>query len=127
MSEETIKKQAGKEFADEEVNLKEIFNKALDFFWEAVSFWWLIILVALFMAYRSYQIASKKPKTFRAVTTYMVNDKKEEIRYSDYASLDYGISERASIKYNLDKIIQLTTTMRVVREALLQKVGERYH
>ncbi len=122
MQEETIKNQVGKEFADEEVNIKEIFNKAIDFFWETLRFWWLIVLIASLMALKSYRSAVKVPKTYRAVTTYMVSDKKEEIRYSDYASLDYGISERASIKYNLDKIIQLTTTMRVIRKALMQKV-----
>ena len=69
----------------------------------------------------------KNPKRYRAITTFMVSDKKEEIRYSDYASLDYGISERASIKYNLDKIIQLSTSRRVVTDALLKKGYDPRH
>ena len=122
LADANLNEETDQKFADEEVNLREIFNKVIDFFWEAVGFWWLILIVASLMAFKSYWDASKKPKTFRAITTFMVSDKKEEIRYSDYASLDYGISERASIKYNLDKIIQLSTSRRVVTDALLKKV-----
>lgn len=110
--------QPGKDFADEEVNLKDIFYKAIDFFWEVVRMWWLILIVGALMAAYNYYKATKVVPTYRAATTFMVSDKKEEIRYSDYASLDYGISERASIIYNLDKVVQLSESMRVVRQAL---------
>lgn len=109
-------------FADEEVNLKEIFYKVIDFFWEAVSFWWLILIVASLMAIKAYRSAAQKPKTYKAVATFMIIDKKEDIRYNDYASLDYGISERPSVQYNLDKIIFLSSSRRVINKALLTKV-----
>ena len=112
---------SGRDFADEEVNLKEIFDKAIAFFWEVVRFWWLLILVGALMAINSYRSTSKEVATYRAETTFMVSDKKEEIRYSDYASLDYGISERASIKYNLDKVVHLAQSMRVIQDALFKK------
>lgn len=109
------------EFANEEVNLKEVFRKVMSHLWEFLRFWWLIAGLSLFFGYVSYRSTSKVPKTYKAEATFMIADKKEEIVYNYSASVDYGIGEATTVQYNLDKVIQLAMSMRVVYDALLSK------
>ncbi len=110
------------EFSNEEVNLKDVFRKIVAYLWEFLQMWWLIGGLALFMGYTAYRAALNTPKLYKADVTFMVSDKKEEIVYNYQASTDYGIGEATTVEYNLDKIVQLSMSKRVLYNALFEKV-----
>ena len=70
----------------------------------------------------NYKSASKEPVTYTARATFTISDKKEEVAWNDFSSLDLGISERKAIKYNLDKVVEYTRSRKVIQRALFRKV-----
>jgi hypothetical protein len=109
------------EFADEEVNLRDLLMKIQAYAKTVLKNWWIIGIIGAAMGAYSYYSTSKIPRVYKATANFMVSDKKEEASTNDYASLDIGLSERKAIKYNLDKIIQLSMSMKVVHRALFEK------
>ena len=123
MAEKPVINDSGKvEFSNEEVNLKDVFRKIISYLWEFLYLWWVIVSLALFMGYTAHQAALATPQAFRAHCVFMVSDKKEEIVYNYQASVDYGIGEATTVEYNLDKIVQLSMSKRVIYTSLFERV-----
>lgn len=110
------------EFADEEVNLKDLLMKIQAYGKVVIKNWYWIGTIGILLGVYSYYSTSKIPRLYKGTANFLVSDKKEEASTNDYASLDIGISERKAIKYNLDKIVQLSLSRKVVNEALFVKV-----
>lgn len=112
----------GVDFADEEVNLADLFVKIRVFAGAVLKNWYWVILIGGLMGLWSYRSTSKIKRIYTGSVSFLIEDKKEEDNTGDYASLDVGIAEKKALKYNWDKIKQLSLSKRVVHEALFDTI-----
>ena len=112
----------GVDFADEEVNLADLFVKIRAFASAVLKNWYWVLLLGILMGVWSYRSTSKIKRIYTGSVSFLIEDKKEEDNTGDYASLDVGIAEKKALKYNWDKIKQLSLSKRVVHGALFDTV-----
>ncbi len=108
---------------DDEITLKELILKIKEFWAELWRHWILIGLICIpFLAYKFYQ-AWSAPTTYPARLTFMV-DQDEGQSLGGMASIlgQFGLGGMRPGKYNLDKILEISKSRRVLQMALFAKV-----
>lgn len=108
---------------EDEITLKELILKSKDFFFEAVRSWKLILLLSvLFSAFMLYR-AITEPVTFDATLSFMINeDEGNSLGAMGGLLGSIGIGVGGGSKYNLEKMLQLSRTRRIVQEILFEKI-----
>ncbi len=107
---------------DEEITLRELILKIQEFLQELITSWKLIALICLpLVLYKLYD-AWTTPVVFPATLTFMV-DEDEGNRLGGIANVlgQFGISGIQQGKYNLDKILKISTSRKVLQMALFTK------
>ena len=107
---------------EDEISLKEIILKLRVFYREALRNWKLIGLIAfpfvLFFLIRAIIV----PPAYTARLTYMVNED-EGGGLGGVSTLlnQFGFAGGGSSEFNLDKIVQLSKSQKIIKEVLLEK------
>lgn len=109
---------------EDEITLKELILKVQEFFWEAVRYWWIIALFVIpiigFMLYRAFTT----PPTYRATLTFMLNEDEGSGMGGVSAILgQFGLGGGSRGKVNLNKLLELSKSRRIVQMALFEKVS----
>ena len=107
----------------DEMTLKEILLKIQAFFWEVVRNWWIVALIAIpIITFMLYQ-ALITPAIYPATLTFMVNDNEGGSMAGVGAILgQFGLGGGNTNQYNLDKILELSRSRRIVQMALFEQV-----
>ena len=113
--------QENQNMASDEITLKELILKGREYFFELLRNWLLILLIAVpVVGYLLYQHYST-PVTFPAQYTFMVNEE-EGNSVSSIGSIlgQIGIGGGGArrSRYNLDKILSLAQTKKIIGRAL---------
>jgi G-rich domain on putative tyrosine kinase len=109
-------------FEDDEITLKELIQKLQEYFWHIVQYWKIVaILVVVFVSYMLFK-AFTTPTTYKAELTFMVNED-EGGGLGGIAGIlgNFGISGGGGGKFNLDKVIELSQSMKIMQAVLLHK------
>jgi uncharacterized protein involved in exopolysaccharide biosynthesis len=107
---------------DDEITLKELILKIQEYWRELWKNWLLIGLICLpFLAFKLYQ-AWSTPAIYPAVLTFMV-DEDEGNRLGAMASIlgQIGLSGLSRGKYNLDRILEVSKSRRVLQLMLFSR------
>ncbi len=107
---------------EDEITLKDLIGKIQEFWREAWKNKWWIILIAALGASGFLISAWLTPATYPAKTVFMVNE--DEGSSSGINSLlgQFGLGGGKSGKFNLDKIIELSKSLKILRVALFKEV-----
>ena len=108
---------------EDEITLKELILKVQEYFWEVVRNWkWVVLITIPFVAFFLYKAIST-PVTYQAELTFMVNEDDGGGLGGMSAILgQFGIGGGGRGKNNLDKILALAKSQRIIHETLLTKV-----
>lgn len=123
MSQEKLAADSSKQFVeDDEITLKDLIKKIQEFWHEAWKNKWWIILVAALGASAFLLNAWLTPPTYPAKTVFMLNE--EEGSTSGISSLlgQFGLGGGGKSKLNLDKIIELSKSFKILQVALFREV-----
>ena len=107
---------------DDEITLKELILKIGEYWRELWRNWWLIGLIAVpFIAYKAFDAITTEP-IYPAVLTFMV-DEDEGNSLAGMSSIlgQIGLGGIRRGKYNLDKILEISKSRRVLQMALFRK------
>ncbi len=109
-------------YQDDEITLKELILKIQEYWGELWKNWLLIGLICVpFVAYKLYD-AFTSPVVYPGTLTFMV-DEDEGNRLSPFARVlgQVGLGGGGTGKYNLDKILEISKSRRVLQMALFSK------
>ncbi len=123
MSQEKLATDSSKQFVeDDEITLKDLVKKIQEFWHEAWKNKWWIIFVAALGASAFLLNAWLTPPTYPAKTVFMLNE--EEGSTSGIGSLlgQFGLGGGGKGKLNLDKILQLSKSIKILQAALFREV-----
>ncbi len=105
----------------DEITLKELIQKIKEYAIEIKKNW---LLVAIFIAIALTAMLYKHfttPKDYTATLTFMVNEKEGGGGLAGAASILSSLGGGGDSKNNLDKILTLSKSMRILHEVLLSK------
>lgn len=109
---------------DDEISLKDLITKFWEYFWHVLKRWKLIALfVILSIIYQIYKAVTHNTK-YIAPITFMINED-ESSSLGGIGSLlgsFGGLLGGAGSEFNLDKILQISTSNRVASNMLLNKI-----
>jgi hypothetical protein len=105
---------------EQEITLQEIISKFVEYVKEVSRNWKKVLLLTIvFSAYWGYN-AYKTPITYIAELTFMVNEDEGGFGGAGAASSILGsLGLGAGQEYNLDKILELSKSSRIINESLL--------
>ena len=110
-------------YADDEITLKELILKLQEYWHYLWARKWYLIGVGLLMASVFVLRAYLKPITYTATLTFMVNEDEGGSLGGAAAILgQFGLGGGAASEYNLDKIVSLARSRRIVQQALFEQV-----
>lgn len=105
---------------EDEITLKEIIEKILEFWYEIWSKkWWIILFTIPFIVYFGYK-AKNTQITYSASLTYTLNDGSGSGGALSGILGSFGLGKGG--KVNLDKIIELSKSRNIQQKVLFQKV-----
>ncbi len=112
---------------DRELTLKDLILAFQKFRREAFRKWWLYGIVFLVIGGALVYRALATPVTYEAKLTFMVNED-EGNPFGGVTGLlgQFGLGRGRGGRYNLDKIVQLAKSRRIVQEVLLTKTQGDY-
>ena len=105
---------------DDDLTLRDLIIAFRTYRREAFRFWWLyllgFVLIGGFLAYR----ALSTPAKYEAHLTYMLNEDEGAPLGGGVSSLlgQFGLGRRGG-RYNLDKLVELAKSRRIVQQVLL--------
>lgn len=107
---------------EDEITLKELILKVQEYCWEVVRNWkWVVLITIPFVAFFLYKAIST-PTTYAAQLTFMVNEDDGNGLGGMSAILgQFGLGGGKS-KNNLDKILELAKSQRILNEVVFEKV-----
>ncbi len=107
---------------EDEITLKELIEKIQEYALEVWKNWKIVLLVcAIFLAYKIYDALTDIPQ-YSAELTFMVNEDDGGGFGGINAVLgQFGLGKRGGGKYNLDKILELAKSRRIVQMILFEK------
>ena len=107
---------------EDEITLKELIDKLLEYFWYIIQYWkFIAILAVICVSYFLFK-AITTPITYKAELTFMVNEDEGNSLGGVSGILgNFGISTSVGGQYNLEKIIELSKSMKIVQSVLLHK------
>jgi uncharacterized protein involved in exopolysaccharide biosynthesis len=106
----------------DEITLKELILKIQEYWKELWRNWlWIGIIALPFLGYKIYQVFST-PATYPAALTFMV-DEDEGRNLSSISGLlgQFGFRSATTSTYNLDKILEISKSRRVIQMALFSR------
>ena len=107
----------------EEVSLKDLILRLLEFYREIIKNWKIVLLITIpFIAYFLYK-AFTKPPTYPTELTFMINEDEGGGLGGAMSILNqFGLGGGGGAgKYNLDKILELSKTRKIIQSALFEK------
>jgi hypothetical protein len=113
-------KQAG---AEDELSLRDLILKVREYILESIRHWYIPVIFALVVAgYELYRYVHYSP-VFPAIITFSV-DEDEGGGSTGLSSVlgQFGLGSVRPTRYNLDKILELSKSRRVVQQALFNKI-----
>jgi hypothetical protein len=109
------------EAASDEITLKELVVKVKEYFQEVKRNWFLVgIFCALATAFFMYKYFTD-PVEYKATMTFMVNSPEGGSGMAGAASILSSLGVGGGEKDNLDKILAMSKSMRIVNEAVMTK------
>ena len=107
-------------YQDDEITLKELIEKILEF-WREIwkRKWWIILISLPFMAYFGYKAKTTKV-VFTAKLTYMLNDGSGGGGGLAGILGSFGLGEGG--KVNLDKIVELSKSRNIMQKVAFTKI-----
>ena len=117
-----IPRHADNPHQNDEMTLKQLIVKIREFMTELLSHWMLIALICIpFLTYQLYDAWTTKV-VYPAALTFMV-DEDQGGRLGGIANVlgQFGINGVHQGKYNLDRILKISRSRRVLQMALLSK------
>ena len=115
--------QGEKQEYDDEISLKELILKLQEFWRELWRNWWVIVLVCIpFLAFFLYKHFTHI-KTYTADLTFMVNEDEGGGGLGGVSSVlgSFGLGGGAAGEYNLEKMLSLLKSRKIVQEVLMQR------
>lgn len=113
--------QAPNNYEDDEITLKELIEKLLEFWREIWSKkWWIIIFVLPFVAYFANKAISTKV-TYTAPLTYVLNDGSGGGGALAGILGSFGLGKGGKI--NLDRIVELSKSRNIIHKVLFTKIA----
>ncbi|MEZ4909340.1 MAG: hypothetical protein R2774_00600 [Saprospiraceae bacterium] len=107
-------------YQDDEITLKELIEKILEFWREIWSKkWWIILFTLPFIAYFAYK-AIKTEVTFTAPLTYVLNDGSGGGGGLSGILGSFGLGNGG--KVNLDRIVELSKSRNIIHKVLFTKI-----
>ena len=106
---------------DDELSLKEIILNIRDFVGELWKSWKLVLALVLLCAGGLAINAALTPTTYPAELTFMVNEQQAGINPLSAIAGQFGFGSSNTGDYNLDKIIELSRSMRILSAALFKR------
>ncbi|NJL75619.1 MAG: hypothetical protein HC892_11910 [Saprospiraceae bacterium] len=112
---------------DNEITLKDLIQRLFDFVKEIWKLKWWVLAAIIVVASLSLVQTLLKPRVIPAAMTFMVNDESGGGGAGGVASLlgQFGFGGANSGEFNLDKILELSRSMRIINTALFKKVTVR--
>ena len=110
-------------FQEDEITLKELILKLREYWRELWKHWMIIVLISFPFALYMLVKAWTTPAIYPAALTFMV-DEDEGTNISAFSGIlgQFGLGGAARGKYNLDKILEISRSRRVIQMALFSKV-----
>lgn len=108
---------------DDTLQLKDIIAKITEYFWEVLRNWLLIGLFIIPFVLYSFYSAVTAPPNYMAKLNFMVNEDEAGGVGGAMAILSqFGLGGGGNAgKYNLDKIIDLSKSRRIIQESVFEK------
>ena len=107
-------------YQDDEITLKELIEKLLEFWRELWSKkWWIILITLPFLVYFGYK-AKTTVVTYTAVLTYTLNDGAGAGGGLSSILGSFGLGKGGKI--NLDRIVELSKSRNIIQKVLFTKV-----
>lgn len=117
-----MKEDRSENIPNDEITLKEIILKGHAFYREVWNYWKLVVLIPIpFIVYMLYQ-AITTPVEYPATLTFMVNEDQGGGAGGFSAILGIvGLGGAGGGKYNLDKILELARSRKIMQQVLLER------
>lgn len=110
----------GQPYQDDEITLKELIEKILEFWRELWGKkWWIILIAIPFAAYFGYKAKTTKV-TYEAKLTYTLNDGSGGGGGLAGILGSFGLGEGG--KVNLDKIVELSKSRNIIHKVVFTKI-----
>ncbi len=109
-------------YEENEITLKELIEKLQEYFWYVLKYWKIVaVLVVLCISYFLFK-AFTTPTTYKAELTFMVNED-EGGGLGGLGGIlgNFGFKGGGGGKYNLDKVIELAQSMKIMQSVLLHR------
>lgn len=120
MQDSNIHQENSQNPQDEEITLKELIEKILEFWREAWNKkWWIILFSLPFIGYFGYK-AKMAPITYTAQLTYTLNDGSGGGGALSGILGSFGLGRGG--KLNLDKIVELSKSRNIQQKVLFTKI-----
>ena len=104
-----------------ELSIKDIILGFKKYFTEIIKNWIIVFLVTIpLVSYKLYK-ATQTPNTFKANLTFMVNEDEGGLGAGSGAVGILGSLGIGATEYNLDKILHLSKSFRIITDALFVK------
>jgi len=107
--------------SSEDLTIKQLILLVRDFVFECLRSWIIILIIMLCVAAYFFYNASTVTPTYTAKYTFMVND--EEGSGGGLSSIlgQFGIGGMSSANLNLDKIVELSQSRKIISKAVMAK------
>jgi uncharacterized protein involved in exopolysaccharide biosynthesis len=112
-------------YQDDEITLKELILKIQEYWQEILKNWKLIFLIIIpFVAFFLIK-AFLTPATYSAQLTFMVNEDEGGGGFGGVSAIlgQFGFGGGGQSSYNLDKILELSRSRKIIQMALFEKVN----
>jgi hypothetical protein len=122
---ESIQQQPNSYREEDEITLKELILKIQEFWGEIWKHKFLVIAISALFAGFMFINAWSKPVTYPAKITFMVNEDGEGGGFGGVSSIlgQFGFGGGRGGKYNLDKLLELSRSRKIVSMALFEKIN----
>lgn len=109
-------------YQEEEITVKDLILALKKYLLEIIKNWkWLLVFMLPIMGYMGYK-AYSTPITYKATLTFMVNEDEGGLGAASAAAGILGsLGLSGGNDYNLDKILELAKSFRIISESILRK------
>jgi tmRNA-binding protein len=112
-------------YQDDEITLKELILKIQEYWQEILKNWKLIFLIIIPFVAFFFIRAFLTPATYSAQLTFMVNEDEGGGGFGGVSAIlgQFGFGGGGQSSYNLDKIVELSKSRKIIQMALFEKVN----
>jgi capsular polysaccharide biosynthesis protein len=112
-------------YQDDEITLKELILKIQEYWQEILKNWKLIFLIIIPFVAFFFIRAFLTPATYSAQLTFMVNEDEGGGGFGGVSAIlgQFGFGGGGKSSHNLDKILELSRSRKIIQMALLESVN----